>query len=78
MTSRISAYPNISAAAWTILLRAGSDQMITAEIAAAYVGTDFASAAVEELDAAHLLDEGRFTPLANTLRRWNCNRSKTQ
>lgn len=40
MTSRISPYPNVSAAAWTILLRADSDQMITAEIAAADVGTE--------------------------------------
>jgi hypothetical protein len=74
MTSRISPYPNISAAAWTILLRAGSDEMITAELAAAYVGTDLASSAVAELDAAHLLDEGRFTPLANSLRRWHRQR----
>jgi hypothetical protein len=48
--------------------------MITAELAAAYVGTDLASSAVAELDAAHLLDEGRFTPLANSLRRWDRQR----
>lgn len=65
-------YPNLSPAAWTLLVRAEPDQAITVELAARVVGQDNAHAAVRELAEKHMLDEeSQFMPVALALRRWN-------
>ncbi len=69
-----SPYPNIDAPAWTVLLRTEPGQIVTAELAAELVGPDCASFAIAQLEEKHLLDESRFTPLAEALRRWNRQR----
>ncbi len=64
-------YPNIDAPAWTILLRADQSREITQELAVRIVGPELAAPALTQLQAHYLLEEGRFTPLAETIRRWN-------
>jgi hypothetical protein len=69
--AKTAPYPNISAPAWVVLLRIGVDQPVTAQSAAGLVGPYLAAEAVAELEAKHLSEEGFFTPLAKTLRRWD-------
>jgi hypothetical protein len=64
-------FPDISDAAWTVLLRAPSAGPVTADLAAGIVGPDLAAGAVAELDAKHLIDEEGFSPLAARLRHWH-------
>ena len=64
-------YPNISDAAWTVLLRTADGQTVTTASAAAIVGPDLATQAVAELHDKHLTEEGAFSGLAMTLRRWH-------
>ncbi len=65
-------YPNLTPPAWTLLVRAESGKAVTADMAAQIVGPDLAAAAVQELEARHMLDdEGQFMPVAEAFRRWN-------
>ncbi len=71
MNNTTAPYPNLAPPAWTLLVRAEPGQIITAELAAGIVGPDLAAGAIAELEAKHLLDAGKFMPVAVNLRRWN-------
>lgn len=63
-------FPDIDPAAWTVLIRADDTEAITPENAAAYVGAELAPTAWQQLYNRHLIEDGQFSPLARTLRRW--------
>jgi hypothetical protein len=71
--TQVRPFPDISPAAWVVLLRIGVDQPVTLANAVALVGPYLAAEAITELDTKHLVEEGYFTPLAKTLRKWDRN-----
>ncbi len=71
MSDQVRPFPDIGPAAWTVLLRAAEGQRISPDIAGQIVGPELAGEALAHLDAKHLLDDGEFSPLARTIRRWH-------